>query len=173
MSDAGRPLDAAKSSFLVHTFAQGLLARLAHDLELTAGGLTGTLVEGAGLHVTLRAPVDGLRVAGAVKKGRVDLTVLSASDRVDIDRKVRAEVFAGRSELSIEGWLEAGRARVAVTCGAARLEVPATVTLAADVLSGRCELSLRALGLHAIEGPLGAFRIADRVEVVFRAAFPR
>lgn len=169
-----RALDPAKSSFVVHTFAAGLLARLAHDLELQAGGVTGALEEEGGLvRVRVRAPVDGLRVVGAVKKGRVDPAVLSASDRVDIEKKLRTEVFAGRSELSIEGRLEGARATLQVQCGTARVELPATATRVGDEITGRCELSLKALGLRGVEGPMGAFKLADRVEVLFRTSFPR
>jgi len=165
-----RALDAAASRFVVHTFAEGLLARLAHDLELVAEGATGELVDGPEPTVTLRFPIDGLRVVGAVKKGRVEPSVLSEADRFQIEEKLRRELFVGRRSLTARGSLPVG--------GEARIELDGVRARVAGVprwvdaeLHGRCELSLRAMGLKPVEGPMGAFRLADRVEVEFRARF--
>ena len=36
---------------------------------------------------------------------------------------------------------------------------------------GECELSLRALGVPPVRGPAGAFRLADRVQILFDVSF--
>jgi hypothetical protein len=34
-------------------------------------------------------------------------------------------------------------------------------------VSGRCDISLKALGIHEVKGPLGAFKVSDTIEVVY------
>jgi hypothetical protein len=57
----------------------------------------------------------------------------------------------------------------------AKAKLTATVTAGPDQIkaSGRATVSLDALGIPPVKGPLGAFRVDDAIEVVFDLAFAR
>lgn len=169
----GLVLDSAATSILVHTFAEGLLSRLAHDLEIEATNVTG---EADDASATVSVPIAGLRVVGAVKKDKVDPSVLSPSDRSDIETKVRGDVLAGAHVVTVAAELAGSRAKLTVSGarnGRAIVSCDVVMHREGDAVEarGRCDLSLKALGIAPVKGPLGAFRVSDRVEVVFRATF--
>lgn len=172
-------LDAAATTVTLATFAEGRLARLAHDLELGARQLSGTATRGETSRAEVEVGLDGLQVVGAVKKGRVDPRVLSAGDRADIERRVRDDVFGGARTLRVVAEVEGARARLTVSTPSGSASVPVEAfTLAegdggAVVASGECALSMQALHLRQVKGPLGAFQVSDRVTVRFRAVFRR
>jgi hypothetical protein len=61
--------------------------------------------------------------------------------------------------------LPGGRAEVAVPL--ATREGPG----GAIHVAGSCQLSLRALGIQEIRGPLGAFKLRDEIEIIFELTF--
>lgn len=165
------PVDPRRTSVHVRTFAEGLLSRLAHDLEIEAKEITGESADAELSRGRLELRVEGLRVVGAVKRGTVDAAVLSARDRSDIEEKIRSEVLPGASVV-VDAERNGSRARLTIRTPTGRASVDVAVTVGSDgVASGHCELSLRALGVAPVKGPLGAFRIADRIAVAFRIAF--
>jgi hypothetical protein len=168
-------VDPAASKLTIRTRAKGLLARLAHDLEI-AGAVRGTAeVDEATWSGQLEIEVASLRVVGVVRAGSVDTTVLSASDRLDIERKIRDEVLAGTGRVEVRA-SGPSRERGEATIGLARSSARAPVTLAARAegsglaVSGRLELSLKGLNIKPIKGPLGAFEVSDAVEVRYELA---
>lgn len=166
-------LDTARTRVTVRTVAQGLFSPLAHDLELDSRGWTGTAeVEGEKWEAKLEAPVAELHVAGVVKRGRVHDDVLSAKDKDEIERKMRHEVLAPLATVKLEG--ENGRLKLKGPSRSAELTPQLSRTDASDgaiTLDGRVELSLKALGIPEVKGPLGAFKVGDAVQVTFRAVF--
>ena len=175
-------LDAARSRVTIHTFAEGLFSALAHDLEIDAGDLAGTssaTTDGAPASAEVRVPVAGLRVAGAVKRGKVDASALSASDRQSIERQIQAEVLRGGVEVVARGALAGGRrAKIEIIASTGRAEVACDVDVvraadggASSSVKGAFDLSLRSLGIAPVKGPLGAFKLSDRVRVTFELAF--
>jgi hypothetical protein len=164
-------LDSTRSKIAVYTFAEGLLSRLAHDLEIAANDASG---EAQGDTCTLHIPVRALAVVGAVKRGQVDRGVLSASDRESIERQIQGEVLRG-AEITARGTREGGTARIAVTAPTGRAEVTCPIDVSTSEREARArgevELSLRALGIAPVKGPMGAFRLADRVRVTFELTF--
>lgn len=164
---------AADSRVRIHTFAEGLLSRLAHDLEIEAV-VTGTARrdDGDGGTAILHVPLGKMKVVGVLKSGRVDTSVLSESDRQDIVAKMLADVFHARAadEVRIDATLEGKSA-------ALRLSVPSgkVVELRVTVepieqggtlrVTGTTSLRLGALGSNAIKGPMGAFRVKDEIAV--------
>lgn len=166
-------IDSANSKISVRTRASGLLAKLAHDLELQVTNIHGRAERNdAGFSGELRIPVTALRVTGQLHGDRVDSSGISASDRSDIENKIRTEVFAGSQEIIVRGqgtpWNCAE-----VTVETNRGKMPITVTLQSSEqedgirISGRTELLLSKLGVREIKGPLGAFKVKDTVEVLF------
>lgn len=173
-------LDASRSRVRIHTFAEGLFARLAHDLELVCGDLSGTATRtasGEGSAV-VSAPLRGIEVAGVVEHGRVDASKLSTSDRRDILDKMQREVFraAASSAVTIEASLEGSAARLRITLPNGRRTDASATTIVRERdgtlgTSGGFSLSLTEIGSGVIKGPMGAFRVKDRVEVDFDLVF--
>lgn len=171
-------LDANASSITIHTRAKGMLSRLAHDLSIVARGARGQVeLDDAAWSATAEVPTSSLEIEGVMKGDRVDTGALSPSDRADIRRRMLDDALSGASVVRIEArGPSRGEGDVAVTIAGptARARVEALRARAegeAIVAEGRCVLSLHALGAPEIKGPLGAFKVADGIEIVFRVRF--
>lgn len=174
-------LDSKRSRVRIRTFAQGLLARLAHDLELACPDVVGSgeRNDDDSGHATLEVPIAKIEVAGTLRGDRVDAGGLSADDRTDCLRKMRREVFHSSQAddvVRVEATLESGRARVRVTVPNGRsIERTAETKVRPDAedvhVTGRVVLSLAALGSEPVKGPMNAFRVKDDVEVLFDVVF--
>ncbi|MDC0746215.1 hypothetical protein [Polyangium mundeleinium] len=173
MSASELIVDRSSSKLLVHTRASGMLARLAHDLELAASAFSGrATLEGEGFSAELVVPVAALQVVGTLHGERVDTSALSTSDRSDIERKIRDEVFPGTKEVRVRAkGTSRERAEVTVEVSSGRISLPVSLRVTEEAdrtrVSGRAELSMKRLGLREVKGPLGAFRVRDDVEVLF------
>jgi hypothetical protein len=165
-------LDETSSTLRIRTRATGLLARLAHDLELVARGMRGEASdEGTTWTAELTVPVQQLRVAGTLRGDRLDPSALSTSDRAEIERKMVAEVL-GPAEVSVSAsgsTRDAGDAKVTVRGRSARARVVLRLTEQEHGVrvQGETELRLSELGIAEIRGPLGAFKVKDEVRVLF------
>ncbi len=161
-------IDHGASSITVRTRAKGLLGRLAHDLEIQAASFSGEVrVDGARWQAALRFPVSGLRVVGVLKDDRVDRGVLSSRDVDEIERKIQREVLRGR-EVTVALSGEGDRGELTVTAPRGEQRLPLRLTRGDDGrVYGNLWLSLRALGVDEIKGPLGAFKVDDAVEIGF------
>jgi hypothetical protein len=172
-------LDPDKSHVRVHTFAEGLLARVAHDLELECRGLSGSAerLSDERATATVEAPVGRIEVGGTIKGGRIDPHGLSPSDRDDVLQKMRREVFhVSEGRVRIEATLEGPKARVRVVPPkgpAVESSVPVRVEATDGIqrVSGTLELSLHAIGSDKVKGPMNAFRVKDKIEVLFDVVF--
>ncbi len=170
-------IDASSSRVAVRTEATGLLARLAHDLEIAARKLEGTAeVDGERWSAELRFLVDGLRVVGVVRKGKVDESVLSTKDVGEIEDRIRELVFPRAEAVTVvaEG-SSRSQGRATVTWRGGEQSLPVRLRLeqrspALGKVSGSCQLSLSRLGVAEIKGPLGAFKVHDGVEIRFSIA---
>ncbi len=151
----------------VRTFAEGLLSRLAHDLELRATPSSATF---DGQRATLRFRVGDIAVQGVLKHGRVDSNVLSASDLKDIEGRILTSLKASADdhitlELELEG--DVLRGTIQAPCGRTTVRLSAKQEEASPgvlrvTVTGK--LSLSALGAGAVKGPMGSFRLADMVD---------
>jgi len=167
--------DKSASRLVLRTRTSGLLARFAHDLEIEATELSlRASSEGDSWSAEVSIPVASLRVAGVLKSGdRLDTTVLSASDQADIENRIRTEVLAEGPEVKVQASgtsRDRGEALVSIGSRSARFPVSQAVEArdgGGATVSGRCDISLRGLGIEEVKGPLGAFKVADTVEVVY------
>ena len=177
----------------VRTYAEGMLAKLAHDLELEwPVASIDVMKDGAVIRVQLHA--DAVRVVGACKGELVE--PLSSSDQSEIRKKLLASIGAVlRSERSgpsqnadisaditlTDSALLSTLASRTSTNAKLRIEIPTGHTTAelevslrrendATHVTGTFPLSLRALGVPEVKGPFGAFRLKDRIDVTFHAA---
>jgi hypothetical protein len=151
----------------LRTRARGFLARLAHDLELDA-----TLIEGEGTRDgdafdgVLRVAIDGIRLVGVIEKGgSVNPDTLSDADRHEVERKIRKEVFRGEPEVLVEIRRSDVRVRFGERITTVRPTLQQKETDDAFEIHATCSVSMRALGLMEVKGPLGAFAVKDDVEV--------
>jgi len=165
-------LDPARSRVAIYTFAEGLFSALAHDLQLVAGDLEG---EATSTGAEVQVPAGSIRVRGVMKRGKLDPSVLSDADRASIERQIREDVLAG-PRLVARGVLQGGR--IGIEIAAPR----ATTRIACDLriddedggkrVTGETAISLAALGVPPVKGPMGAFRVKDRVrleiDLIFR-----
>jgi hypothetical protein len=159
-------LDPDRTRLTVRTEVKGLLAAIAHALELRAEGLSGGL-EGDVGHV--HVPIAGLRVVGSLKHGVVDPSALSARDKAEIERRLREEVLVGGTTLEIGVALAGSAATFSVRAPRGSQQVRCELRRDGLRASGQCALSLGALGIAPIKLPLGTGRVADRIEISFEA----
>ncbi len=180
-------IDPARSEVRVRTRAKGMLAALAHDLEIRAEGIHGhATADGPAWAVELTVPVGKMRVAGTLHGDRLDAAALSGGDRAEIERKLREDVLATPDVIARATGETRDRGEVVIALrGTARAPVRQRVEAkpggapgggepeAELVVTGSCELSLKALGVREVKGPLGAFKIADAVELFYTITVKR
>ncbi|MGO8998851.1 MAG: hypothetical protein ACLQVI_36465 [Polyangiaceae bacterium] len=158
-------LDAARSRLAIYTMAEGLFSALAHDLELVAGDLQG---EGDEPSAEVRVPVASIRVTGVMKRGKLDTGVLSSADRESIERQIRDDVLPG-PEVVARGTLEGGRASIEIVGPRGKTRVTCDLSATSEQggkrVRGHTEVSLAAIGAPRVKGPMGAFRVKDRVRI--------
>ncbi|HHH11275.1 MAG TPA: hypothetical protein ENK23_04285, partial [Sorangium sp.] len=171
-------IDVSASAITLRTRATGMLARLAHDLEISAGAFEAELQrDGDKWQATLTFPVDRLTVVGALRHGRVDRSILSDKDRHEIERKLREEVLVGAQVVVRAAGSDSRSAEVEVMVpsGVQRLRVALQSDPRQDGGSdiiGKLSLSLKALHIREVKAPLGAFKVDDTVEVAFVVVLP-
>lgn len=175
-------LDADQTQVRLTTFAEGMFAKLAHDLELAWTALEGQASEPAAT-ASLVLPLRGVRVVGAVTPSGIAAEALSPSDRETCLEKMRHEVFDGGPDdvVRVDATLEGSDARLVLTLPRGRVvRVTARPTLQRSAgavrIDAAFDVSIASLGAGPVKGPLGAFRVKDRVAVkatlVFVAAQP-
>lgn len=162
-------MNAARDHIRILTFKQGLLSRLAHDLQIECIGFEIGLHDGK-----LRARFDlaALRVQGAVVRGQVDPGALTAADRAKIERTMQDDVLqiSRFPEARFEGEVSASE-HAATISGALTLhgrtrELPRFVVQLRD---GRCVASVSFApsdwGIAPYRALGGALKLQDRVTV--------
>ena len=175
-------LDASRSRVRLQTFAEGLLARLAHDLELACTNLSGTASRGGEASrgtASNEAPLGSIVVSGVLgKDGSVDERGLSAGEKSDAATKMRQDVFHAHHDdvVRVEVQLDGASARMRVAPPNGRsVEVVMRPELRAEGealrATGSFEISLAALGSDVVKGPMNAFRVKDKVKVLFDVVF--
>jgi hypothetical protein len=171
-----RKLDDKASTFTIRTRAEGMLSKLAHDLELVAQGATAEVeVEGERWKAALVFPVSEIDVVGTLRGDLVDRGALNRLERMEIKRRIRKEVLPAPSVKVVAEGGDHTEGRLTVICPRGEQEVPLQrleVEARRDgelVVQGRAFVSLRQLGIKEVKGPLGAFKVSDTIELSFYA----
>jgi hypothetical protein len=154
----------------VRTFAEGMLARLAHDLELRFPVLSGE-VDADKRSASIMVDPHSVEILGARKGERLDESALSPSDREEIKKKLVSSLGAQSKDARIEVTITMSENRAALQvrlpCGSSRTDADVTLSDDTKRAKGSCTLSLRAMGVPEVKGPLNAFRLKDRIEVSY------
>lgn len=161
------------ASVLVFTFKEGLLARLAHDLQIRA---TDWEIVVDGDAVRGRFALAGLRVDGAVEHGRLVLGVLSVGDKGKIERTMADDVLELRRfpEAMFAGTLDRAALRVSgkLALHGRTFEVtPFAVREEGERLSVEVAIAPSRWGIAPYRALAGALKLQDRV--VVKLALPR
>jgi hypothetical protein len=154
---------------LVFTYKDGLLARLAHDLQIDCGNFE---IERTGDEIHGRFALGSLQVDGAVVRGRVAHDVLSEGDRRKIEDTMRGEILEARRfvDATVHGTIASSANGFTVT---ATLELHGrTVALAPFGVTKRgalwtAELSIMPSrwGITPYRALAGALKLQDRVTI--------
>lgn len=158
---------------LVLTFKDGLLARLAHDLQIRATSFDAKLDGDA---ITLVVPLAKLKVEGAVEHGRVKPSVLSTSDLGKIERTMHDDVLtsARHPEARFEGTVDRKALRVQgrLTLHGRTVELaPIALREDGELLRAEVPLVPSRWGIAPYRALAGALKLQDRI--VVRIALPR
>ncbi|MGD8859875.1 MAG: YceI family protein [Myxococcales bacterium] len=158
----------APATIRVFTFKEGLLSRLAHDLQLTLRRFELSL-QGGKVHG--RFELGSLHVDGAVEGGHVVASTLGDSDRRKIERSMADDVlhFERHPVATLEGELQPrgdGRFGLTGTLELAGMRAPVAGELrAGDRITGAFELRPTEWGIKPFKALGGALKIQDRVRV--------
>lgn len=159
------------SDFLhVYTWREGLLARVGHDLRLSARRFA---VGREGDHFVVRVPAEALAVDGAMKDGRLE--PMSDKDRHDIEAAMRDEVLQARLYPSIQfrGEILGSHVSGELTLHGQTHPLSVPIVAATERVRGEVEFAPSRWGIHPYRALLGALRLEDRVGVAFDVAIPR
>lgn len=153
-------------TFRVFTFKDGLLSRVAHDLQLTLSRFE-IAVEGEAVTGTFWP--GSLRVDGPVSGGRLEPEGLRDKDRAEIQGTIADKILQiGRHPTAQFTGTHRGDA-VNGTLALAGRSAPVSLTArAADGrIRGEVELVPTRWGIAPYKALLGAIKLQDRVRVVF------
>lgn len=164
-----RKLDAETAELEVFTFKEGALSGLAHDLRLRATAFELEIDDETG---TVKARVDpkSLRVESAMPGGGEAPSLLSASQRAEIERNIQLAVLHGERfpEIAFEGRFEGAALEGELLLHGVRRPVRLQLRSEDETQIAEVELEQRDFGITPFKALLGALRVQSRVRVVAR-----
>lgn len=152
----------------VFTFKQGLLSKVAHDLRLSCEKFR---VDSDGSTLVAEFSVDSLRVDGAMRRGALDASSLSESDRREILENVRTKILHAdqfpvvRYEATIERRPGGGHVSGTLSLCGKSVALAFDVAESAGRWRGDVELTPSRWGIAPFKAMLGAIKLEDRVVV--------
>lgn len=167
--------DAQRAEVLVHTFREGVLSPVGHDLELFASALTLDVDESSGI-VEARVDARALKLRGAVVDGHVVPGRISPGDTRTIEGNTYEDVLAvaRHPEIRFSG-------KIARETPSGGHTVEGTLTLhgvsrplafsterVGDLETADVPLEQTDFGIKPFRAMLGALRVRSRVVVKLR-----
>ena len=164
------PFDQRTAHLTVFSFKEGLLSRVAHDLELRVTRFSGQ-VEGGMIKVVVDA--GSLEVAHALKGGRADPGALSPANKAEIKENLDKAVLDAAHHPEIVFTAPLGPSPSGPLRGELRLRgqtrpVTLSVTAEGDALVGEATLHQPDFGIKPFTALLGALKVKADVRVVAR-----
>lgn len=161
----------------VHTYREGLAAKVGHDLVIEVTGWDATVEvdeHGAVTSVALNADPGSLQV----REGKGGAKPLSDKDRADIRRSIGEKVL-GADQISF-------RSSAASRDGAGRLRVEGDLAIAGrsrsavfeldagddGTVAGTLPVTQSEWGIKPYRGLMGALKVRDAVDIVLDARLP-
>jgi polyisoprenoid-binding protein YceI len=175
-------VDVPNSKLLLWTYKEGLLSRVAHDLQFAATAWEGTLErDGERVLVSVTVPVSGLRLEGKVKGGAV--TPMKPKDQREIESNLRgskvldaarAATITYRGEGSVSGGLVQLQGELTLKGQTRPLALVARVREEGDVLAADGEVSFRQsdFGVRPFSAMLGALKVQDSIRISWSLRCP-
>jgi hypothetical protein len=155
-----------RANFRIYTFKAGVLARLAHDLQLSADVFELILQAG---RVSASVDVASLRVDGVISPRGLEPNALSEHDKRQITATIRKEILdvAHFERVEFAGELELTSSRVPGSLRLRGQERPLTFELEvqADRVFARAELAPSQFGIEPYKALAGAIKLQDRVRL--------
>jgi polyisoprenoid-binding protein YceI len=158
----------------IYTFKDGVLSRVAHDLQIVAHDVR-VSAEGNGWQVTLDP--HRLQVECAMRVGVPAPGVLSAKDKHDIEETLRSEVLhAGRHPL-IRWSIGAIPHLPGVAQGRLQLHgqerpQPVELRVEAGTMHARAEIDQRSFGITPYKALMGALKVQPIVRIEAQLTWP-
>jgi polyisoprenoid-binding protein YceI len=170
-------IDKTRSSIYIWTFKAGLMARLAHDLQIEACdyqfSIQGSLDSNWSAELVI--PVSSFRVLGAVRKKVLQAGKLSLDERVEIEQTLQAKVLNAqqfpviRYSAVLEGRESQKNFRGELTIkdqtNILQVEGRMERTITGVHLKGEAIIHQSDFGIKPFQAFLGALKIKDEVEV--------
>ena len=153
------------SRVLVFTYKDGLLARLAHDLQIHCEQFE---IDRRGPEISGRFVLSSLRVDGAVERGRVAVGKLSDGDRSKIEQTMKAEVLEVRrfAEAAFRGTITGTRVEGTLSLHGRTLPLaPIDVRSSGALWVVELVLVPSRWGVTPYRALAGALKLQDRVTV--------
>jgi polyisoprenoid-binding protein YceI len=158
-----------KATVFVYTFKEGLLAKLAHDLRLSAHDVEITL---KGEALEARVAATSLVVDGVAHGETIDTQALSDHDKRKIQDTMADEILQARAHPHVQ-WQGQVRRTTGeryevdgtLTVRGVRQALRAPVAVQPDGLSVELELQPSRFGIPPYKALAGAIRLKDRVVV--------
>ena len=154
-----------------YTYKEGLLASVAHDLELS---LEGFQVRFNGGDVTATFDLSSLTVTGAMVNGKLSPKSLSASDRKKIEQTMHREVLMTHryptAELS--GCIIDGQLEGTLTLKGLSSALIGPVNSVNARASGYVEIKPTQWGIKPYSALFGALKLQDRVRIEYWMDLP-
>ncbi len=155
----------------VFTFKDGLLARLTHDLRLSAHDAA---IDLKGSLVRARFGAGSLRVDGVAHDERIDLAGLSDHDKHKVENTVRDEILQATAfaDIRFEGQVSQAddqqRIDGSLELHGIRHALQVAVSRDGDTLVAEASFAPSSFGIAPYKALAGAIRLQDRVVVRLR-----
>jgi hypothetical protein len=155
----------------VYTFKEGLLASVAHDLELS---LEGFKVRFNGGDVTATFNLGTLTVTGAMVNRQLSPKTLSASDRTKIEHTMHREILRTDRYPSAElsGCIIDGQLEGTLTLKGRSVAVIGPVSSMNARASGQVEIKPSQWGIKPYSALFGALKLQDRIRIEYWMDLP-
>jgi hypothetical protein len=163
--------DASTAACLIYTFKDGLFAKLAHDLKLSAQSLSVTVDE-AGLAVSATIDTRNIHVLCFRKDGQDDPGGIGTFERGQIEGNLHKDVLASASfpearfvSTAVTASSDGYTVRGSLSLHGHTVELTVPVRRSGDRLLATVPLRQTAFGIKPYSAALGALKVRDEVTV--------
>ena len=150
----------------VLTFKDGLLSKIAHDLQLSLTRFEVTEADGA---ITGHFWPESFQVDGSVKNGQVDPHGLSGKDQRDILKAIQQKILHTKRHPTVdfEGTLEGDQLSGNLTLQGQSQPISCTIDVTDGHIRGEVTIQPTRWGISPYKALMGAIKLKDRLVIRF------